>query len=188
MPSLQAQTAEPERKPVRLVVSCLANDETVRTQAARRLIRRFGPLDYYSEPMDFDYSRYYEPEMGAGLNRRLAAFEVLVKPHLLAECKLICEQIEREFSQEDKRRVNLDPGLLGEFSLILATHKNAPHRIAISSDTWAELTLLFRKGRFEALPWTYRDYAGKRLRKIFFLLRERYLWQLKNKNYNREQA
>ena len=171
-----------ERKPVRLVVSCLARDEEIRGAALTRLIAEFGDLDWYSEPMGFDQSAYYEPEMGRGLTRRLAAFEPLVEQHQLVEIKSICEAIENEFIIENSRRVNLDPGLLSEHSLILATHKSAPHRIAISSRLFAELTLIFREGGYQALPWTYLDYGGERLREIFFHLRDRYLWQLKNRN------
>ena len=176
----QGESMNRAPKPVRLVVSCLAGHEEIRIKALKRLIKSFGALDWYSEPMAFDQSAYYEPEMGGSLNRRLAAFETLVMPHELAAIKRSCEDIEKEFSINDRRRVNLDPGLLSEHSLILATHKTAPHRIALTPDCNAELTLLFREGGYQALPWTYPDYAGDRLKEIFFHLRDRYLWQLKN--------
>ena len=40
--------------------------------------------------------------------------------------------------------------------------KNFSHRIYLGRGVYGEVTLMFRKGRWEALPWTFPDYASCR--------------------------
>jgi hypothetical protein len=54
---------------------------------------------------------------------------------------------------------------------VLATGKNFTHRIYLGRGIYADLTLVYRGGGFQALPWTYPDYADARLQA--FLLRAR---------------
>jgi len=163
----------------RLLISLLAAEEAPRSEAVRRLAARFGPLIFLSEPLPFAYTDYYQPEMGAPLTRRLAAFLELVEPERLSVLKGICLSLESDLAVGGKRRVNIDPGLLSAHSLVLATTKNSPHRICLAPGRYAEVTLIFQNGEFKALPWTYPDYAGKEVQDILHDLRRRYLWQLK---------
>jgi hypothetical protein len=172
----------PKVKPVRLVASLLATSEEARAEAVARLDSRFGPLIYLSEPLPFTDTDYYTPEMGAPLTRRVAGFVDLVRPEDLARIKRITDSLEKDLAIRGRRRVNIDPGLLSEHSLVLATHKNAPHRLALAKGIYGELTLIFKNGRFNALPWTYPDFVEKRLLEVFFHLRARYLWQLRNRD------
>ena len=171
----------PAAKPVRLVVSLLSSLEEPRSRAIQRLADCLGPLVYLSEPLPFTDTDYYTQEMGGPLTRRVAAFNKLVEPHELVRIKGVTDSLEGDLARGGKRTVNLDPGLVSEHSLVLATHKNAPHRIALGPEVYGELTLLYGDGRFKPLPWTYPDYTGKRALQIFFHLRKRYLWQLRNR-------
>lgn len=163
----------------RLLVSLLAGREEPRWQAIQTLVARLGPLVWWSQPMPFTWSDYYRPEMGGGLVRRLAAFAELVDPTRLVEIKRLCQEIEAGLSQEGRRQVNLDPGLLGKDSLILATHKYSGHRLALAPDIYGEITLFYGRGQYQPLPWTYPDYAGPQMRALLLTLRRRYLWQLR---------
>ena len=42
--------------------------------------------------------------------------------------------------------------------LILATTKYSGHRICIAPQLYAEVTLLYQRGRYRPLEWTYPDY------------------------------
>ncbi len=170
---------DPANRPVALVVSLLAGREPERAQAVRRLRERFGPLALLSAPLPFDYTDYYQAEMGPGLSRRLALFSRLYPPQDLPRIKRICMSLERDLAVEGRRRVNLDPGFLSAGSLVLATSKYREHRICIGPGLFAELTLWYHHGRFHALPWTYPDYAGSILGEVLEGFRNRYLWQLR---------
>ncbi len=162
-----------------VMVSLLAGAEPPRTLALARLADLLGPPAFLSAPLPFDHSHYYDREMGAPLNRRLALFNRLVQPWRLAEIKSRCLALETELAPEGRRQVNIDPGLLSAGGLTLASHKERPHRVAIGPGLWAEPTLVFQEGGFQPLPWTYPDYAGQEIRTLLNNLRRRCLWEMK---------
>ena len=46
--------------------------------------------------------------------------------------------------------------------LVLASMKDFSHRIYLGRGVFAEVTLMFHKGAWEVLPWTFPDYASGR--------------------------
>jgi hypothetical protein len=75
--------------------------------------------------------------------------------------------------------MNIDPGYLSQAHLILATGKGYAHRPYLRDGIYADLTLIFRQGSFEALPWTYPDYAAPETICLFNGIRRKYLLQMK---------
>lgn len=139
---------------------------------------RFGPIELKSRMMDFDYTRYYEPEMGAVLSRQFLAFERLAPPEELPGIKTITNDLEHRMALEGKRRVNLDPGYLTGARLVLASTKDHAHRLYLARGIYGEITLLYRHGVFEALPWTYPDYRSQAYHEFFREMRRLYLEKL----------
>ena len=88
--------------------------------------------------------------------------------------------MEALFSENQDRKINLDPGLLDLNRLVLATTKHAGHRIPLAEGIYAEITLHYRRGRFEPLPWTYPDYRSEEYQRILLELREIFHGQLKH--------
>ena len=172
----------------RLVVSLLSGGEGPRLAALKRLASELGPVVFYSEPMPFTRSSYYDKEMGPGLTRRLAAFGGLRPPGELAAVKRLCMGLEGELARQGRRTVNLDPGLLGKDALVLASHKAGGHRLELAPGLYGEATLFFRGGGYQPLPWTYPDYAGEELRGVLNLIRGRLLWSLKRRRAQGEQV
>ncbi len=111
-----------------------------------------------SETFTFEMTTYYTPEMGTDLQRCYIVFKNWICPGKLAHVKLTTNSIEHEFLDEGCRTVNLDPGLLTAHSLILASGKDFSHRIYLRDGIYAEVTLMVKDGRLDALPWTYKDY------------------------------
>ncbi|UCC76352.1 MAG: DUF4416 family protein, partial [Anaerolineales bacterium] len=72
---------------MKLIVSMFSHDETLLAVAKGALIRRFGSVDYQSEPLPLNHTPYYEREFGAGLVRHILAFVDLIPPHQLADVK-----------------------------------------------------------------------------------------------------
>ncbi|HMK65027.1 MAG TPA: DUF4416 family protein, partial [Thermodesulfobacteriota bacterium] len=62
--------ADPE--PAKLIVSVIYNGEADLPSAWKTLDKAWGPLDFLSEVRAFDYTGYYEKEMGTPLFRRWA--------------------------------------------------------------------------------------------------------------------
>ncbi len=120
----------------------------------------FGPMAWTGLVHPFEETAYYEREFGIGLQRTFCGFQNLVSQGRLVEAKLKAIELEREWSILGRRRLNIDPGLLTPERLVLATRKNFTHRIYLGSGVFADLTLIFQKGSFRPLPWSYPDYAA----------------------------
>lgn len=169
-----------EPKPVKLMVGIFAPQKDVIGEAIEACSERYGAPDFISEFMPFDYTDYYGAEMGPGLVRRFASFEDLVDPASLPEVKLFTNGIEGRLSLQGKRRVNIDPGYLSEFHLILATGKGYAHRPYLREGIYADLTLIYRHRAFHPLEWTYPDYRGQAIRDVLTKIREKYMLQLRH--------
>jgi hypothetical protein len=149
--------------PAKLVIGLITKEKRLFPQAACDLAERFGMVELTSSWLPFAYTDYYEQEMGSPLFRRVLAFKDLIEQEALPEIKTITNRLEEKYSTNNSRRINIDPGYLLLERFVLATGKNYSHRICIGKNIYADLTLIFQKGRFQALPWTYPDYAGNDL-------------------------
>lgn len=134
-------------------------------------------MDFLSMPSAFTYTTYYDNEMGQGILRQTAGFLNLVPPGSLPEIKLRANEIEASLLLHGKRRVNIDPGLLSEERLVVATGKNFTHRIYLRDGIYADLTLTYRKGAYRPLPWTYPDYRDPEFLHYLEALREKLRFQ-----------
>jgi len=165
--------------PVKLIVSLFSAEKPLVEQGIKELGNVLGPVDWISEECFFDRTRYYEKEMGWPLHRRFLSFERLINPEDIVPAKLKTNRMERHFSRGGKRRLNIDPGYISPERLVLATGKNYVHRIYLSKGIYADLTLIFSRGHFRPLQWTYKDYADPATRGYFEKVRERYMKQRK---------
>ena len=157
--------------PVALVCAILADSTETLADATGRLGECFGSLYAASARYDFDFTAYYEAEMGAGLCKQLVCFAERIDPAELAAAKMQTIAIERAMSRGRGRRANIDPGLLSIESLVLATTKYAGHRVCIAPRLYAEVTLLYQRGRYRPLEWTYPDYRGEAVQRCLLAAR-----------------
>jgi len=166
-------------KPAKLVVGCFTKEKDIFSDVGKELAQSFGPPDVISPWIPFEQTDYYEPEMGAPLFRRLMAFRDLIEQESLADMKLFTNELEDRFSIQGKRAVNIDPGYLLAERFVLATGKNFTHRIYLRAGIYADLTLIYHKGGFRALDWTYPDYGGREIISFLKSVRDRYMYQMR---------
>ncbi len=166
-------------KPAKLIIGVLMKDESLLEETAADLTQRYGPADRISPWFPFDFTEYYEKEMGGPLKRRMISFQRLIGQDTLPEVKLATNEIEARLSVDGRRRVNIDPGYLTLERFVLATGKNFTHRIYLGRGIFADLTLLYTGGRFVPLEWTYPDYATAAIRAFLTQARERYRAELR---------
>jgi hypothetical protein len=155
---------------VALVVGMLTRFPELLDRAEAMLAERFGPVRRSSRIIPFTYSDYYAPEMGEDLLRKFLVFERTAPPDRLAEIKLATNAFEEELAGPEwpvKRPINLDPGYLELSKLVLASTKDHAHRIYLRDGIFAEITLSYRGGAFQPLPWTYPDYRTDEYRAFF---------------------
>ncbi|WP_428567423.1 MAG: DUF4416 family protein [Solidesulfovibrio sp. DCME] len=143
--------------------------------AVAGLEERFGPAEWASPVLPFDRTTYYDAELGTPLARRLLAFARLVPQGALAAAKQFTNALEARFARPDgRRRCNLDPGLLTQERLVLATGKNFTHRVYLGQGIFGDLTLVFQAGSWQTLPWTFPDYASPDMLALLTDIRCRY--------------
>ena len=146
--------------PVQPIVGVLAASPALLDQARAALAAVVAPPALASAARQWVQSDYYRDEMGAHLWRQYLALDALMAPDDLADLKRLTNELEMRWRGAVGRAVNLDPGYLDLLRVVLASTKDAAHRVAIASGLYAEATLHFVHGRFQPWPYTYPDYAG----------------------------
>ncbi len=164
---------------VKPVASLILARKDLAAPVLRGLTAYYGPVDLVGPLWPFTATEYYTREMGGDLCRCLAAFLHLAGPTHLADGKIFTNAVEQRFSVGGRRLVNIDPGYVAKERLVLATGKNFAHRLYLGQGVYGDLTLLAGAGGFQALSWSYPDYAAGPLPELLALVRRKYLWQLK---------
>ncbi|MBF0225040.1 MAG: DUF4416 family protein [Desulfobacterales bacterium] len=167
-------------RPAKLVMSLFIREKEIISNIFEILCDKFGKIDMISDWIPFDFTNYYMEEMGHPLFRRMISFKNLINQGDLPEIKLFTNNIENKVSMFPKKRVvNIDPGYLLLERFVLATGKNYSHRIYIGNNIYADLTLIYQKGGFKTLPWTYPDYAQDNMINFLEAVRKKYTYDLK---------
>jgi hypothetical protein len=170
-----AMSQRVEPAPVLRLCSCLTGNAELLPEVEAALVRVFGEIALRSDPFPFDTSEYYHDEMGDGLERRWFCFQALCGAELLADTRLVTDNIEDAFSTGGKRRVNLDPGYLDFGKLVLASLKQAHDKIYLGRGVLAHTCLRYRAGDFVAPDHSFPDFQDGRFNS--FMLRARKLYK-----------
>ena len=168
-------------RPAKYFVGLLSSDIDLFNSVEIDLAAILGAIDRRTEIWPWNVSRFYEKEMGTGLLRRFVSFSQLVSPGNLALIKLQTQRVEEKYrtAEPNQRKVNVDPGYLEAGKVVLASTKNAGHRIYLQSGIYAETTLIYYGGAYHASPHTYPDYQWDETRSFLTRLRSDYLGQLR---------
>ena len=133
-------------------------------------------MELASPRYDFGETDYYEPTMGAGLQKCFFAFERLGDPGSLAERKIETNDWESEYATRrehaEPRPLNLDPGYLTPAKLVLASTKDHAHRIYLARGIFAEVTLYYKDRRWQSRDWTFPDYRRGDYQQFFSQCRD----------------
>ena len=168
-------------KPAKYFTAFLTSDAALLPAVENDLCALLGAIDGRSPLVPWTVSKFYEREMGAHLLRGFFSFLPLRGPQQLSAVKLETQQIEERFRCQVSlgRRLNLDPGYLDSFKVVLASTKNANQRIYLDGGIYAEATLFYHGGAFHGLSYTYADYLWPENLAFLTRLRGVYLDQLR---------
>jgi hypothetical protein len=173
-------------KPVKLIIGILAANQDCLQAAVEAITSEFGKADLISDTWPFTQTSYYNKETGENILRQFVSIEKLIDPGKLSKIKHKTNKLEQKLARQPisdlPRPVNLDPGVIEPSKLILATTKNYSHRIYIGGKIYAEVTLIFDKGTWRPLSYTYPDYKQNCYHDFFNKIRTRLLEQLKSKH------
>ena len=168
--------------PVLRFAGLLAGSEEELAAARSELTQVYGQIDDASAIIPFNFTQYYTDEMGPNLLRQWVRFKVLFAPEQLAKCKLETNMAEtllaRQFTRGVARPVNIDPGYVHRYKVILATTKDHAHRVYLNEGIYAEVTLHWSQNVWTPWPWTYADYQSPTSLAFFEKARTAYVEQL----------
>jgi len=169
--------------PVKLFIGVLVAHSKLIPEVEQRLVTAYGAIDHRSPVIPFDFTDYYQCEMGDVIDRILFSFERLIEADQLPEIKRQTNRLEEEvvsLYQPVSRPANLDPGYVEQAKVILASTKNFYHRIYLGGGIFGEVTMHFKNNTYQFFPWTYPDYQSKEYQDFFLKMRHIYRGQLRN--------
>lgn len=138
----------------------------------------FGCFDEVSDVYDFDFTDYYQGEIGDSVSRQFISVDKLISPDDIVNIKLLCNQIEQLFSIDNRRHINLDPGYMDLHKLVLASAKYGRQKIYMNGGIYADPTLFFHKKEFHAYDWSFPDFSSGNYNSFFISIRNTYKKQL----------
>lgn len=143
----------------------------------------FGEVGFESPVWPFDFTDYYEREMGTGLKRQFLVLRDLAPVEGLHRMKTASNDLEARLAAASsagaERPVNIDPGYICHAKLVLWSTKDFSHRIYIADGIFAEITLEWKGGAFQPHPWTFPDYRSGNYRNFLADARVKYIEKLK---------
>lgn len=164
---------------VKLVAAVLYQNKEDLDEVFTLLEKTFSPIDHVGDFFPFDTTDYYEPEMGAHLQRGIISFTELVHPGFLAESKKITKGLEKKLSIDNKRKINIDIGYLDLFKVVLASYKVRSNKIYLSDGIWADMILYFDSGDYKTFSWGFPDFKSGIYNPAFGEIRTVYKLQLR---------
>ena len=87
-----------EHKPVNLIIGMLTRINELFDVAEGALEKEFGAIDLKSDIIPFNFTSYYQAEMGGNLQRRFFSFDKLIMPDSLADIKLWTNRFEEDMA------------------------------------------------------------------------------------------
>ena len=162
------------------MIGVLFQKDDIYQQFLRHLETIEVEIELESEIYKFDSTDYYQEEMGSGLYRIFLSLKGLYPVEQSVSLKNETNSWENEWKEGGKRTLNLDPGYLDLHKVVLLSGKEGPQKIYLGGGIWADLNLIRKAGRFEALPWTFPDLRESRYHSFFERVRENLKLDLKS--------
>ncbi len=137
----------------------------------------WAEVEHQSDVVPFDSTDYYRDEMGKDLRRFWLQPDESWTEDVLSGRKHFGNKLEAEAAEQfpvASRPVNLDPGYVRDNQVVLASTKDAGHRLFIGQNIYAELTLIYEDGGFQPFTWTYPDYQSDAASSFFRKCRNQY--------------
>ena len=166
--------------PAKALIGVLFQKDEIYQQFLRHLETIEVEIELESKIYKFNSTDYYQEEMGSRLYRIFLSLKGLYPVEQSVSLKNETNSWENEWKEAGKRTLNLDPGYLDLHKVVLLSGKEGPQKIYLGGGIWADLNLIRKAGRFEALPWTFPDLRESRYHSFFERVRENLKLDLKS--------
>jgi len=152
-----------------LIIATMYSNKEKYDKVKSILTEKFNKITHESPEYNFDqFTSYYEKEMGKNLVKRFLIFNKQINKKDLIEIKKQTTEIEKEFSQNNNRTINLDPGYLNEKELVLASFKKGTnYKEDLGQGVYAHKVLEFKDKKAIMFWHTFPDYRVKENQEFF---------------------
>jgi hypothetical protein len=72
------------------------------------------------------------------------------------------------------RLINLDPGYLDHYKVVLASAKFGGQKVYLREGIYADMTLVMYKGKWESFAWGFPDFKSGKYDKVLSTIRDLY--------------
>ena len=159
-----------------LFFAIMFKDKEILTNVINELKNNFGNIVSESPEYDFNFSSHYEDEFGSNLKKTIIVFDNKISKGNLADIKIICSQIEKEFcSDDDKRAANIDPGYFNDKEVVLASFKGKRFKEDIGDGIFLHKVLEIENEGFKEFFHTFPDFKSKLVQDFFLTIIKQYL-------------
>jgi len=152
-----------EPDPVKLFAGIITSLPEIVAEVEGDLTALCGAADLKAGPFPFDFTHYYDRQMGTPLFSWFLGFRELIPPAGLAAIKIRTNDLEALAAGRHRRvarPVNIDPGYIEQSKIVMASTKNYYHRILLADGIYAEVTMHYEGGAWRSFPWTYPDFRS----------------------------
>lgn len=164
-----------------LVITVFSQSLELIDKSKELLEKKFGKIEKESTTFNFNETVFYEKEMGSDLLLKIFGFQKLIKQDKLANIKIMTNKLEKKLHKYAKnklnlnenitRSINLDPGYITPNKFVLATTKDASHRIYLKKGIYAEATLSYMHKSWKEHSYTYQNYKNAGYQEFLTILR-----------------
>ena len=151
----------------KLFFALMYADKNIYKRIKQILINKFGHIKQESFEYRFGFTNYYEKEFGKNLLKRFIVFNKSISNNELPNIKLQSAEIEKQFTINNLRTINIDPGYITTESLVLASFKNSPYKEPIGNNVYSHLTLKFEGNKAIETERTFPDYKKEEVKEFF---------------------
>ena len=151
----------------RLVIALMYSDKSIFEEVKEILIDNFGEIEFTSEEYDFNFTGYYENEFGKSLKKIFIIFKKPINREELVGIRLYTQELEDKFTDDNKRKVNIDPGYITRDNLIMASLKEQPYKIYLGKGVFAHMIFMFKRNGIISFKHSFPDYLAQ---KDFFIM------------------
>lgn len=157
-----------KKMPPKLFLAIMFSTRDIYEKALNDLIEKFGEIKKQSFEYDFTkFTSYYEKEMGKNIIKKIIIFKKHINKEELADIKLFTTEIEEKYSENNKRKINLDPGYLTNKEVVLASFKKGTgYKEQISDKVWVHKVLEFKENKAIEFWHTFPDYKGEEVKEF----------------------
>jgi len=145
-------------------------DKEILNKVTNDLKNNFGKIISKSSEYDFNFTDYYEEEFGNNLKKIIIIFDKKINKNDLVEIKNKTADIEKNYSIENKRKINIDPGYVNNKEIVLASFKGKDFKEDLGEGVFGHKVLGIENGKIISFFHTFPDFKNEVVQNFFLTL------------------